>query len=263
MPSPIDVASGGPDAKIAARMKPAQEPPNETLYPQLRYSFTTGTGQRIETDDFLINFKVRIVGIPYPEEGSTLDRELDLGTLEATLIRVERVQEENYPLAYVFDHDATISDLSGALFEGGLDDFVEPIRDAFPDAFPYQDILLIRELALKPFARGQRAGISALHRFITDWESSCALVAIQPRPMQFMPTIREYDDWDTLALDQLSKDRDASIAKLKNHFRGLGFRNIDPLPCMLLCPAYRTAPLAELALENSLVLPAEILEDLA
>jgi len=243
-------------------MNATPEPPSETLLPTLRYSFTTGTGQRLEADDYLTNFKVRIVGIPYPEEDSILDREIDLGTLEGSLIRVARADEEGFPLVYVFDHDGTISDLSGALFEVGFNDFVEPIRNAFPDAFAYQDILLIRELALKPFARGQRAGISALHRFITDWESSCALVAIQPRPMQFMPTIREYDDWDTLALDKLSKDRDAAIAKLENHFGGIGFKSIKSVPYMLLCPAKRTAPLSELALEDSLTIPRDIIETL-
>ena len=237
---------------------PSQE---EEVYPFLRYQCTTGTGQRQDSGGYLLNLKVRIL-CEFCPEGSSVSHEVQLGDIQATLIRVGRAGNEGFPLYELFDDSQEIHDLSSALFQPGYEEFVEPVQEKFPFAFPYEDLLYIRWFTLQPIVRGQRAGISALHRLMTDWETGCSLIAIEPLPMQFLPEVQDGGAWPDLQLGSFPQDRSAAAAKVENHLGGLGFQKIDPLPYMLLSPAKMQAPLQELALEDTLTLPGENLEEL-
>ena len=234
----------------------------EELYPYLSYSLTTGCGPRSESHDYLLNFRVEILA-EYPPDAPTEDtREIRLGNLHATLIRSSQALNEGFSYYDLFDNSQETADLGSALYEPGFEDFIEPIRSAFSDAFSHNDILYIQWLALAPFARGQRLGISCLHRFIGDWEGDCALVAIQPKPIQFAPDIQESALWQDLSLGDLPQDREKSTAILTNHYRGLGFQSVGSLPYMLRCPVNRQLPLDEMALVDSISVPRKVLEKL-
>ena len=233
----------------------------KSIYPFLRCQCTTGTGQRQDSRDYLLNLKVRILANYCPEDSST-SSEVHLGDISATLIRLGRATNEGFSFFEIFDESQDLLDLGSALFQSGYEDFVGPVQEKFPYTSTSDDILYISDFMLQPVARGQRAGISALHRFMTDWESGCSLIAIRPLPMQFLPVVQDDGGWPELRLGSLTQDRSAATAKLENHLAGLGFKKVDPLPYMLFSPARMQAPLEEMALEESLTLPKEDLDKL-
>lgn len=243
------------------------EPPlseSEEIYPQLNYRMTTGSGRRQGGGDYLIDFEVKISATYEPYDGSGIDGELHLGDLQATMIRVARACEEDFSLFDLFDHRQEIQDFACHLFEPDYEEFIKPIREAFPYALTHEDILFIRGLVMQPVARGQRVGISALHRFITDWEGGCSLVAIEVLPMQFAGEVREgEEEWQNLSLGSFTGQREMATEKLANHYRGLGFTAVETVPYLLLCPANRQAPLEELALEDTMILSKDALDGLA
>jgi len=221
-------------------------PESNEIFPQLSYRMMTGTGQRGDGEHYLLDFEVKISAAYCPEDDDTEScQELPLGELRATLIRRTKAEEEGFPLFDLFDQRQEISDLTAQLFEPDYDGFVEPIREAFPCAQDHLDILFIRELELQPYARGQRVGVSALHRFMTDWDGGCSFVVMELPEKQ---------------LDSDIQDGETVREKLENHFRGLGFTRLGELPYLLLSPEYRQPPTEELVLENSMVLSRDALE---
>ncbi|MCF6311328.1 MAG: hypothetical protein L3J39_02650 [Verrucomicrobiales bacterium] len=231
-----------------------------TLYPFLGYDSTSGIGPRQESEDYLLDMKVRIQAEYDIDDDPTQTGLIDLGELRFTLIRMGSALNEGFHFHTLFDSSQSLSDLGGALYEPDFSEFVEPIRDRFSSAEPFEDLLYLRSLTVAPFARGQRLGISALHRVINDWESGCALVALQAKPLQFERGIRAESRWEKLALASLSQDGEIATAKLENHYRGLGFDSLDDIPYMLMCPKQRQMPVDEQALVHSIDLSLEELE---
>ena len=230
-----------------------------TLYPFIECCCTSGVGPRLESDDYLLDMKVRIQA-EYDVDDSMQSRLVHLGDLDFTLIRLGTALDERFDYSALFDNRQELSDLGGALYEPGFDEFTEPVREEFSSAFPYEDILYLRSLTVEPVARGQRLGISVLHRVISDWESGCSLVALQSEPLQFAAGIREGSEWERLSLASLSQNRGEANAKLENHYKGLGFRSVGDLPYMLLCPKVRQMPVPEQALVDSIELSLEELD---
>jgi len=229
-----------------------QEPSTEQeeiIYPQLRYTMTTGSGPREESGDYLLNLRAKIVGELFE---STLEAppELHLGEISGTLIRLTLALEENISLHELFDHSHEIHQCASALFTSSYHEYVDEIQQRFPEAFPEQDVLLIRELYIHPSFRGQRLGASVLYRFMTDWNANCSLIAVDPRRV----TLQEADSHE--------KQDDGTEARLKNFLQGLGFQQVGALPYLLLSPTMRQTPIAELALESTLTLPRSTIENL-
>ncbi|NOX98614.1 MAG: hypothetical protein GXP30_02615 [Verrucomicrobia bacterium] len=232
-----------------------------TLYPFLDYCCTSSVGPRLESEDYLLDMKVTIRAEYDIDDDSMPSRLIQLGELHFTLIRLGTALNEGFNFHTLFDSSQELSDFGAPLYETGLNEFVEPVREAFSSALPHEDLIYIRSLTVEPVARGQRLGISALNRAIGDWENGCALVALQPLPLQFERGIRDDLRWERLALASLSQDREIAKAKLENHFKGLGFRSVGDIPYMLLCPKERQMPLEEQALVDSIDLSLEELEE--
>ena len=228
-----------------------------TTYPSLHYRCLTGIGPRQDGSDYLVDFDVRIVGNGGPDSPG----EIPLGDLQATLIRLGRAYEEGFDRFTVFDQRPDVLELASELFGPGFQMFKDTIEDAFPEACPYEDILFIRRLVVNPVARGHRVGVSALHRFMTDWENGCSLIAVRALPMQFLPGICTEPDWENQSLASFPADRKDALGKLENHFRGLGFKRFGTRPWMGLCPKLVQAPLQELAISDALTLSREQFEE--
>jgi hypothetical protein len=244
--------------------EPMSEPlTSETveIYPRLDYRMRTGSGQRQDGLDFLLDFRVKITGFcDSIDDDRDVAFEPHLGDLRATLVRISRAGEEGFSLFDIFDQTQELSDLGAHLFTADFSGLSKPVREAFPYAEDHLDVLLVSELTLHPAARGQRAAISALHRFITDWEGNCSFVAIEAQPMQFLDGFDGWDGWQDSASSGFAEDREQATAKLENHIRGLGFRTVETVPFLLYCPAMRQAPLEELALEDTIVLTKEAVD---
>jgi len=199
----------------------------EIIYPQLHYSMITGSGPREESDDYLLHLRAKIVGALL-ESNFDGPPELDLGEIRGTLIRVTHAHEENFSLHELFDHSQAIHQFTSSLFTTGYHEYVEEVRKRFSAAFPHQDLLFIQGLQIHPPFRGHRAGASALHRFMSDWNANCSLIAVDP--CSVMPQE---------AGSRKSQD-DGTEARLKNSLLGLGFQQVGELPYLLLSPTMMT-----------------------
>lgn len=229
------------------------------LTTSLRVSAHTPSGIHEDESHYLIDLRADIIGIDETDSPDA-GRQVVLGEAELTVIRVTIACENGANLFTLFDQTAEASDLGAALFEDGMDDYIEPVRDAFPEAFPHLDILHVRWLAVRPFARGQRVGISALHRLVSDWDAGCGLVALRPQPPQCGENIRDTAYWDDLALGDLTDDLSAAANRLTRHFGELGFKRVGRQPFMLRSPAHRQIPVQELDLRDTVRIPRSVLE---
>lgn len=208
----------------------------------LRYQMETPSGEHGDPADYLLNGRVEIIGRTFDASF-----EVRLGFLEFTLIRVSLACEDGADLFSIFDQSQEIMDLKETLYDFGFTDFTAGIQKAFPEAFGHEDILLFRDIEVLPFARGQRVGLSALHRVARDLDSGCSLVVIDPRPRH--PS------------NAASEDTDEGNEKLLRHFRGLGFRKIGDAPHLLRSPKLRQIPVAELDARNRVFLPKSMVEE--
>ncbi len=205
----------------------------------LRYQMETPSGEHDDPADYLLDGRVEIIGTTF--DGAS---EICLGFMVFTLIRVSLACEDGADLFAIFDQSQDLMDLKEALYDSGFADFAAEIQQVFPESFGHEDILLFRDIEVFPFARGQRVGLSALHRVAKDWDGGCSLVVIDPR----QPSIAG------------SKDADEGNEKLLHHFRGLGFRKIGDSPYLLRSPKLQQIPVAELDVRNSVFLPKSMLD---
>ena len=202
----------------------------------------TPSGEHGDPADYLLNGRAEIIGRTYDAAFA-----IRLGFVDFTLIRVTLACEDGADLFTIFDQSQDLMDLREALYDPIFADFTAEVQQAFPESFGHEDILLFRDIEVLPFARGQRVGLSALHRVARDWDGGCSLMGIDPRTRH--PSNAE------------SMDSDQGNEKLLHHFRGLGFRKVGDSPFLLRSPKLRQIPVAELDVRNSVFLPKAMLDE--
>lgn len=222
----------------------------------LSYRAFTSCGDREDSHDYIIEMKANILGEVETDPGKP-QREVHLGILKFSIIRVAGAINDGFPLDELFDISQEIYDLAGALYGAGFEEFKGPITESFPDASPWEDVLYFQSLELHPFARGQGVGLSALHRAVKDWESGCGLVVIQPHPLQYPNGKRDDDTWRRLGMDDSTPDFKTSKKKLENYYQQLGFEKAGRSNYMLRCPA---APQIEADVPRSILLPQSTID---
>jgi GNAT superfamily N-acetyltransferase len=226
------------------------------LYLGLSYRTSTSSGEREESGDYIIEMKADILGEVDLKPGMP-QTEIHLGFLKFSIIRVGGAINDGFPLDCLFDVSQEICDLACGLYENGFEEFKDPIRKEFPDASPWDDILYFQSLELQPFARGQRVGLSALHRAAKDWESGCGLVVIQPHPLQYPNGERNDDTWRRLGMDDSTPDFKTSKKKLENYYKQLGFEKAGRSNYMFRCPA---DPQIDVDVPHSILLPQSTID---
>lgn len=222
----------------------------------LSYRAYTSSGDREDSHDYIIEMSADILGEVDREPGMPRT-EIHLGFLKFSIIRVGGAINDEFPLDELFDMSQEICDLAGGLYDDGFEEFKGPIRKKFPDASPWDDILYFQSLELHAFARGQRVGLSALHRAAKDWERGCCLVVIQPHPLQYPNGKRNDDTWRRLGMDNSTPDFKTSKQKLENHYKQLGFEKAGRSDYMFRCPA---APQIEADVPRSILLPQSTID---
>lgn len=237
-------------------MSPRSENPDIELPIVLRYKAYTSCGKQEEAGDFIINMRADIVG-ETAYEADVPRTEILLGCIKFSLIRVGEALNAEFGLDVLFDVSQEICDLSAELYEGDYEEFKAPIRKAFPEAFTCDDILYVESLELYSFARGQRVGLSALHRATRDWQSGCALVVLQPHPLQYPNGIRDEEKWVQLGMSDSTPDFPTSKKKLENYYQQLGFQKAGRSKYLFLSPAVAQR---ETDLPSTILLSRETIE---
>jgi GNAT superfamily N-acetyltransferase len=222
----------------------------------LSYKAYTSSGKRREAEDYIINMKADIVG-ETSLEANAPNTEIHLGSFKFYIIRVGEALNDEVDLDVLFDATQEICDLSAELYEDDYMEFKKPIHNVFPEASTWDDILYFESLELHPFARGQRVGLSALHRAANDWQSGCGLVVIQPHPLQYPNGKRDDEKWAQLGMSDSTPDFPTSKKKLENYYQQLGFEKAEPSKYMFRCPALRQM---ETDVPSSIVLSRETIE---
>lgn len=226
------------------------------LHIGLRYKTYTPCGKQEEPEDFIINMRADIVG-EIGWEADAPQTEIHLGSIKFSLIRVGEALNAEFGLDVLFDVSQEICALSAGLYEGDYEEFKAPIRRAFPDALVWDDILYVESLELYPFARGQRAGLSALHRATRDWQSGCALVVLQPHPLQYPNGIRDEEKWVQLGMSDATPDFPTSKKKLENYYKQIGFQKAGRSKYLFRSPALEQR---ETDLPSTILLSRETIE---
>jgi GNAT superfamily N-acetyltransferase len=202
----------------------------------LSYKTYTTSGKRNDPDDYILHMKGDIMG-EITAQNNLPQTEIHLGSIKFSLIRVGEALNERMGMEGLFDVSQEICELAAELYEDDFEEFKYPIRKAFPEASTWDDILYFESLELHPFARGQRVGLSALHRAANDWQSGCALVVLQAHPLQYPNGIRDDEKWVQLGMTDSTPDFVTSKNKLQNYYKQLGFQKAGRSKYMFRCPA--------------------------
>lgn len=204
----------------------APNPTDENIDLDLGLSYRTYTpsGEPDDSNEYIIGMKVDILAEMDYEPGKP-QKEIHLGSLKFSIIRVGCAINDGFPLYDLFDISQEICDLAGGLYGAGYEKFKGPICKKFPDASAWDDILYFQSLELHRFARGQRVGLSALYRAAKDWESGCGLVVIQPHPLQYPNGKRNDDTLLRLGMEDSTTDFKTSKKKLESYYKVSGVRN--------------------------------------
>ena len=225
----------------------------------LRYRATTPSGYHTQGSEYVIEFDADIVGVA--DDG----REVLLGSLKFCLLRLSLALDGNADMNGIFHSCSVLDELAEELYDFDFEEFTQDIADAFDETFPHEDILLIRSVEVMPFARGQRVGLSAVHRVSKDWDSGCGLMAMDIKPLQFEfddMNDRDDADWEKLELDRFPDDPKQASDRLQAHFGGLGFRRVGSCRFLLRSAKLRSIPVAEQDVRRSVSIPADLMDSL-
>src|SRR5260221_3774814 len=181
------------------------------------------TGQNPE--EYLFNIPFQVIGL-------NEDREIVLGEGHAIQVRIEQARYDRASLHDIFDVDQGLTDMARALFDTDFIDYHPDARKRFEDNFFGEDILIVRQLILRPKFRGQKLGLSVLHRVVTDFGLGCGIVVIKPYP--------------------LSGAVKSGREKLRKYWATLGFKRIGRSDFWALSLCYQFKPAAEFGLPSSL-----------
>jgi len=111
-----------------------------------------------------------------------------------------------------------------------------------------RNLLILDRIELLPQFRGQRHGLSILYRCIQQFSHGYPIVVLKCFPLQFEAGGKS-DELDarlsTMKMDMFCANQRKGTAKLKRHYRRLGFKSIGRSDFMFLNPAHHSPTLAD------------------
>jgi hypothetical protein len=162
--------------------------------------------------------------------------QIELGTLDFTLIRVGVALEDRIPFIELFDETQDTYDLAEAIFEGSYEDYVPEIARQFPEANTYGDLMFFTHIGLRPVARGVRLGLAVVYKAIQDWASGCSLVVMNPYPLQNGQLEPDGGEWAELDLKQFTDSFGDARQRLIAYYSQLGFKPAGDNPYIFFDP---------------------------
>jgi len=182
--------------------------PNKTKGSQMKeydivvnYEATSCLSSNSDPEHYLVEINFKIIGLSEEEE-------ITLGEGHATQVRINQALEEHASLYEIFDVDQELTDTARSIFDTGFDDYHASVIKGFEDNFFPEDVLVVRRMTLSPQFRGQKIGLSVLHRIIMDLGHGCGLVVIKPYPLMGpvrvgCEKLRKY--WAQLGFERVGK----------------------------------------------------------
>lgn len=221
---------------------------NETVeaHVSLFYKAHSSVGTFLhDCDGYIIDMTAEVTGYVDLLGQSAQGTEVTLGELQFYIIRVGNAINDQVSLFDLFDTYQETHSMSAEIYTPSYNDFKKVIHNNFEAAYPGDDILLLRLLTIRPFARGQKLGLSVLEAVIRDWSSGCALVVMKPCPLQFAGASSPRKKGQSELSDFKLTERE-SFRRLRNYYGLLGFERIGKSDYYAICPNDKQPELPEL-----------------
>jgi hypothetical protein len=177
--------------------------------------------------DFSVHFEARIKCLGDDREDGPV-----VGKIYAVWMEVERALRMGQSLYDVFDSYQESWEFYEA-FTSEHTKFTQALEYYTLGGSLKSDLLLLTGIQIEPPHRGRRLGLQATASLIERFRDHCALVTCQPFPMQFGP-IGENPQWRRQFGPGLGGNQVTALARLKDYWRQLGFREIGKTGFMLL-----------------------------
>lgn len=207
------------------------------------------------TGEYIIDLFFKI----YSEWSTSGDFEIEAGEVHLRLVRLEAAIEEDVSLASLFDFDSSMSSLSELYkWNSPYWDFVPAVLELCPEANSYADLFSVERLALRPWARRQRAGLRIIQMLLRNWRSGCSLAVIDPSPLQTEFETPAPGDSDIYDLKSLPKDVEDSTRKLTHYYQKLDFKRVPGSRYLIRSLEEKGPRIDDLDLPDHLLIPSSI-----
>lgn len=210
-----------------------------------RIDFRVGFGLFPEGDD--VEYIRRVTGEIVCSSLGDGENQCVAGTLDAYVIKVERIQEAGLPLIDICDeHSQTLFDYASVLFDERRNTWKRSIERQCGGVVA-GDALVLDQIVVRPEHRGRGVGLAAAWRFLELFEGGCGLAACEPYPMQFKSMTPAHEHWCAeMQADKFAADKDVALSKLRSYWSRLGFVRLRGSTRYVLNLARRRATLDRL-----------------
>ncbi len=182
-------------------------------------------------DDFIYTLTGRVVA------GDPSDEEITVGRFRAYYVDVNAaISFGKVSLYDIFDTYQETVDYYEAIYDIDSEDVNEKLLKALKSEYLFGNVLIIDRLEILPAFRSYNLGLITMRRIIQRFGTGACVTAIKPFPLQFESNTRHDDDgWtEQLALPELNKNSRSATARLKKHYKKLGFVSLPGTPFMFL-----------------------------
>lgn len=132
-----------------------------------------------------------------------------------------------------------------ALFNIKSDDYKNSIYSLVYDVVG-RNLLILDRVEILPGFRGKSLALIVMKRLIERFGQGAGIVALKAYPLQFEAD-NGNDTWgDKMRLNSFDRDEKASTAKLKRHYRRLGFLSVRGTPFMVRSTVFELPSLKDL-----------------
>ena len=198
----------------------------EEIYRSYRLTFRIirNLSPDTEPDDYICNICGEII---CTEETDTESREVRAGTINGYLINVNRIMEDGISLFDACDgHSQTVHDYGCVLFDFRRGELKRTLDEQF-GGIGASNALILDKIEVLPGHRGRGVGLAAACSFLDTFEGGCGLAVCEPYPMQFKEITPDHSEWcKKMGVESFVTDRNRALAKLRTHWRRLGFQPI-------------------------------------
>lgn len=125
------------------------------------------------------------------------------------------------------------------LFNQRTGDYKESIYNQVEDLI-HRNLLILDRVEILPKFRGRNIALIVMRRLIERFGQGAGLVALKAYPLQFEAADKNRDGWrGKMALKSFASDEKTCTAKLKKHYKRLGFLTVRGTPFMVWSTAFR------------------------
>jgi hypothetical protein len=138
-------------------------------------------------------------------------------------------------VAAVFESDVATSDYYRAMFSRGTPKASPRLQRVFDTKVRFGNVLIMDRIEILPRFRSHNLGLHVMRRLFERFGTGVEMIAIKPFPLQSEDARLSGEKWrGRMKLATLEPDLRRATAKLRRHYKKLGFRAMKGTPFMFL-----------------------------